>query len=119
MFRIAYVSMDEVSVLFREHCLVTYGRWPGLPIVTINWTLGEMWAKVILGGCVRCRLGVARCNLTSLNNFYSTLSSGVKVKLEVFHPEVLQYTNKYYTSVNNRTFILCTIVYMSGRHVST
>jgi len=27
--------------------------------------------------------------------------------------------NKYNTSVINTTFILCTIVYMSGRHVST
>ena len=48
----SHVSVDEVSILFREHCFVTYGRWSGLPIVTINWTFREMWAKVILGGYV-------------------------------------------------------------------
>jgi len=32
----------------------------------------------------------------------------------------LQHTNKYYTSVNNTTFIfIYNGVYMSGRHVST
>ena len=45
--------------------------------------------------------------------------SGQINNFEVFHPEVLQHTNKYYKSVINTTFILYTIVYMSGRHVST
>jgi hypothetical protein len=36
----------------------------------------------------------------------------------VFHPEVLQYPHKYYTSVNKTTRILYTMAYMSGRHVS-
>jgi len=43
----------------------------------------------------------------------------VNYKFEVFQPEVLQYTNKYYTSVIDTTFILYTMVYMSGRLVST
>jgi len=39
--------------------------------------------------------------------------------LKVFHPQELQHTNKYYTSVYKTTFILYTLVYMSGRRVST
>ena len=31
----------------------------------------------------------------------------------------LSVIQKYYTSVNNTAFILYTVVYMSGRHVST
>jgi len=34
-----------------------------------------------------------------------------QIAFEVFHPEVLKYTNKYFTSVINTTFILYTIVY--------
>jgi hypothetical protein len=30
------------------------------------------------------------------------------ILFEVFHPEVLQYTNKYYTTTINTTFILYT-----------
>jgi len=39
-------------------------------------------------------------------------------QFEVFHPEVLQNTHKHYTSVINK-FYSYTMVYMSGRHVST
>jgi hypothetical protein len=38
---------------------------------------------------------------------------------QVFHPEVLQHTNKYCTSVNNTAFILYTTVYMSGPEIYT
>ena len=66
-----------------------------------------------------------RCVLTLTCRWGSTLFRNVETtkvhsyKFVVFHPEVLQHTNKYYTSVNNTTFILYTMVYMSGRHVST
>jgi len=32
---------------------------------------------------------------------------------------ISEHTNEYYTSVTNATFILYTVVYVSGRHVWT
>ena len=42
----------------------------------------------------------------------------VVFEFEVFHSEVLQYTNITRQSINTK-FILYTMVHMSGRHVST
>ena len=67
--------------------------------------------------CNNAEVQITHNYLTNNNNNKLNISWNQQVKkvffFEVFHPEVLQYTNEYYTSVNNTTFILYTIVYMS------